>query len=55
LNKLNNTLGPNGVKNHLLESAESRTYSNINSWQAAMYRAISNNTWFYNGGFNAGF
>jgi len=54
-NQLRNILikvGADGVQEHLEDSFRSRYSNHINSWETAMYQAIANNTWFYNGGFN---
>lgn len=40
-----------GVKQYLLEGAESRSHANSNSWQAAMYKAMAADNWFCDGGF----
>lgn len=42
--------GPDAVQKHLLESAMSREKAHLNSWQAAMYRALANSNWFYTEG-----
>lgn len=46
-----NVLGATGVRDHLLEGAETRSHANINSWQTALYSAIANDNWFCDGGF----
>lgn len=51
LKNIHAAVGAAGVRTHLLEGAETRNHSNINSWQAAMYRAMANDNWFCNGGF----
>ena len=38
--------GPDAVRMHLSDQAESRRRSNHNSWQAAMYATLSNSVWF---------
>jgi hypothetical protein len=43
--------GIEGVRAHLLSELESRTRIHINSWQAAMYRALSASDWYCGGGF----
>lgn len=43
--------GALGVKSYLLEAMEARSHDNINSWQAALYRATSSSNWFCSGGF----
>jgi hypothetical protein len=40
-----------GVQNHLIVRAASRAALEQNSWQAAMYRALSQSEWFWNGGY----
>jgi len=41
-----NKCGPNDVRSHLSEQADSRTKASKNSWRAAFYRAISASNWF---------
>ncbi len=48
---LHDSLGAEGVRNHLIEGAETRNHANINSWQAATYRAMAADQWFCDGGF----
>jgi len=43
--------GPEDVRKHLLQAYRSRCQAHINSWQTALYQAISHNNWFYEGGF----
>lgn len=43
--------GSPGVRQYLLEGAESRSHANLNSWQAAMYKAMTADNWFCDGGF----
>ncbi len=38
--------GKEGVRLHLLESAESRAKVNSNSWKAVMYKMLGNDIWF---------
>jgi hypothetical protein len=45
--------GPDWVKIHLEEEAISREKANKNSWQTAMYKAISKDNWFCEGGFKS--
>jgi hypothetical protein len=52
LNLLLANTGVEGVKQYLSEAEFTRSQENINSWQAAFYRAASNDNWFLNGGFN---
>lgn len=54
--QLNNILvksNAENVREHLLESFKSRNNNHRNSWQTAMYKAMADNEWFCNGGFNA--
>ncbi len=54
--QLNNILEKSSAENvreHLLESFQSRNNNHRNSWQTAMYIAMADNEWFCNGGFNA--
>lgn len=51
LTKIHAALGAAGVRTHLFNGAETRSHANINSWQAAMYRAIANCDWFCEEGF----
>ena len=44
--------GANKVRNFLSDQAESRSFESINSWQSAMYQAMSTDDWFCDGGFN---
>ncbi|CAM4360695.1 hypothetical protein EWU23_13360 [Cytophagaceae bacterium 50C-KIRBA] len=43
--------GSPGVRQYLLEGAESRSHANLNSWQTAMYKAMTADNWFCDGGF----
>lgn len=43
--------GSGGVKKYLEEEADSRSQTNRNSWQTAMYNAMAKDNWFCNGGF----
>jgi HNH endonuclease len=43
--------GANGIRDHLAEQAASREMAHPNSWQTAMYKALSANAWFCAGGF----
>jgi hypothetical protein len=43
--------GPEAVRQELLREYESKRRFRPNSWQAAMYAAISQSMWFCNGGF----
>lgn len=51
LQMLHASLGATGVRNHLIEGAETRNNANINSWQTAMYKAMATDQWFCSGGF----
>jgi hypothetical protein len=46
-----NAGGPAAVRTELLFQWESRLANRLNSWQTAMYEAISHDEWFYSGGF----
>ncbi len=48
--KVNERGGSDAVRLHLSDQAESRRMINRNSWQAAMYSALSNSAWFCEGG-----
>lgn len=52
LNDQFRTGGENAVKEHLKDAAKTRSMAHINSWQTAMYTAISTDRWFCNAGFN---
>jgi hypothetical protein len=43
--------GAEGVRDELLRQWRSRRNNRLNSWQTAMYRAISQSDWFCDGGF----
>jgi hypothetical protein len=51
LRMLHQTVGAIGVKNHLIEGAETRSHANVNSWQSATYSALAADEWFCDGGF----
>jgi hypothetical protein len=51
LQRLLNTAGPSGVREHLLEELNDRLGDRNNSWQIAMYQALSNSLWYCSGGF----
>lgn len=51
LENLYREVGKFAVKEYLLDSAESRRKVDLNSWQTAMYRTISESNWFCDGGF----
>lgn len=51
LNKLYESGGYTNVKEYLKEEFDSRYANNKNSWQAAMYKTLSESEWFCNGGF----
>lgn len=42
--------GANMVKNHLEVQAIGAEKANVNSWQAALYRALTDDEWFHNNG-----
>lgn len=44
--------GGEGVRVFLQDAADSRKVVNKNSWQSAIYAAMANDQWFYDGGFN---
>lgn len=46
LTKVLNKCGPDGVRDHLAEEADSRGDANKNSWRAALYRSLAANDWF---------
>ncbi len=48
--RLTDSAGPDGVREFLQEQAVSRGAVEKNSWQAAMYRALSRSRWFWEGG-----
>lgn len=43
--------GAAGVRKLLGDESISRSASNLNSWQSALYRCVANDDWFCNGGF----
>lgn len=47
LSELNKSAGSKQVKQHLSEEAESREVVNLNSWQSALYRALSLDNQFH--------
>jgi len=51
LNDLYNRAGMNEVRNYLRDEETTRRLINVNSWQRAMFQALSNSTWFCDGGF----
>lgn len=51
LGKLGDIQGAAGVREHLVEEAESCAKARLNSWQSAMYKALSESDWFCNDGF----
>jgi hypothetical protein len=52
LNQRFQTLGGDGVKQHLEIEANSYSEVHINSWQTAMFQALAASDWYCNGGFN---
>lgn len=51
LKELGDRLSCFGVHAHLLELANSCAKARLNSWQSAMYKALSESEWFYTVGF----
>ena len=51
LEKLGISHGSAGIRAHLVEEAESCAKARLNSWQSAMYKALSESDWFCGGGF----
>jgi len=51
LERLLSTTGPSGVREQLLEELNDRLRDRNNSWQIAMYDALSNSRWYCSGGF----
>lgn len=47
-----NSVGANGVREHLMMLADSRKSARTNSWQAALYTALAENDWYCTGGFS---
>jgi 5-methylcytosine-specific restriction endonuclease McrA len=47
LTKLYHMAGPDAVRQHLLDRAESCEKQHINSWKTAMYYALAQSLWFY--------
>lgn len=52
LRQLFQAAGPDAVRTHLAEQAESRAQAYVNSWQGATYRAWAESQWFWAGGFD---
>ncbi|MEK4250339.1 HNH endonuclease [Paenibacillus sp. FSL W7-1287] len=52
LNKLYHSSGPDAVRSHLLDSAESCEQQHLNYWKTAMYHALAQDTWYHNSGVN---
>jgi len=50
LGSLNRDVGPTAVRRHLQESADSWWAAEPNSWEAALYAALSASDWFCDGG-----
>ncbi|GIF44246.1 HNH endonuclease [Actinoplanes xinjiangensis] len=46
--------GADGVRDFLQENADSCRHARLNSWQTAMYVALSESDWFCDGGFKLG-
>jgi len=53
MSKLHTQAGLAGLRLHLIGEAESRGAAHINSWQTAMYWALSTSDWYCDGGFDA--
>ncbi|RTR27024.1 HNH endonuclease [Shewanella atlantica] len=53
LSDLHSKGGLDAVKEYLLEEEVSRRKDHINSWQRAMFQALTDSDWFCDGGFNA--
>lgn len=51
LSRLYEAGGPDQVREHLEDQAASREGVHLNSWQAALYRALAASPWYYGGGF----
>lgn len=51
LEQLCRQAGPEQVMEYLADQYESRRRAQLNSWQAATYKALSGSTWFCSGGF----
>lgn len=51
LERLLNAAGPRGVREHLLEELDDHLKDRNNSWQIAMYDALSKSQWYCSGGF----
>ena len=51
LKKLFARAGASGVREYLLETEESRRLANANSWQTALFEALSHDEWFCTTGF----
>lgn len=52
LTDLHAKAGMGEVRRYLREEEATRSRSNINSWQRAMFQALANSDWFCDGGFN---
>ena len=48
---LSNVAGRSGLEAHLAEQAKSRQTVSLNSWQTALYVALSESVWFCGGGY----
>jgi hypothetical protein len=51
LTYLYNKGGAEAVRDHLSEQADTYATARVNSWQAAMYKALAGSDWFCDGGF----
>jgi hypothetical protein len=52
IEKLHARTGHQAVREYLVESYTSRAQARPNSWQSALYEALSTSDWYCNGGFN---
>jgi 5-methylcytosine-specific restriction endonuclease McrA len=53
LGRIYDGLGSDGVRSEMVKQAETREAHQLNSWQAATFRALSQSEWFCDGGFGA--
>lgn len=51
LKRIGDTVGSEGVRQHLSEQAASRREPALNSWQTALYTALASCVWFYTEGY----
>jgi len=52
ISSLHTSAGPEAVKQHLRDQADSREAARRNSWQTALYRALETSDWYCSGGFH---